>query len=119
MTLKAIQKLLLMVFTYTSDTIKTLYNKDGNICADGKVIIHTDSKSSFIVNIAGSTGNVSTISGNMNVKGPVHGNVTSTSGDLSITGNISQNVTTTSGEINIYGRVGGKVSSISDDISIK
>lgn len=103
--------------TYTSNTIKTLYNKDGNICADGKVIIHTNSSSSFNVDIVGNVGNVSVKSGKINIEGPVSGYVESTSGSVNVSGSVGGDVTVTSGEVNVSGDIKGNVRTTSGDVT--
>lgn len=105
--------------TYTYRNIKSLYNLDGNIYADGKVIIHTNGNSQFRVFIDGDTKNVLTTSGEIIINGNINGNVKTTSGDINVTGDIIENVSAISGNINITGNVNGNTMTTSGDIKIK
>lgn len=100
---------------YTSDTIKTLYNEHGNICADGKTIIHTNSSPHFYISIDGDTKSVTTISGDININGQISGSVQTISGDVNTTSDIKGKVDTTSGDV--FARVIDKeVSTVSGDV---
>jgi hypothetical protein len=114
--IKGSTKITIDGITYTLNSIKTLYNEDGNICADGKVIIHTDSMSSFNIDIVGNVGNVSVRSGKINIEGPVSGHVESSSGGVNVSGSIGGNVNATSGDVNVHGNIKGRVTTTSGDV---
>jgi hypothetical protein len=101
--------------TYELSNIKTLYNDNGTIYADGKTIIHTNCRPEFHVNIDGSVGNISTVSGHITVKGPIHSSIKTTSGDLQLTGNVQGNINTVSGNVTASA-IKGNVSNVSGDI---
>jgi hypothetical protein len=104
--------------TYTYHDIKSLYNIDGSLYADGKAIIHTNSSAQFHINIDGNPTTVMTVSGDIVVNGSVNGNVRTTSGNINVTKDIEDNVTSVSGNINVSGSVKGNITTTSGDIRI-
>ena len=78
-------------------------------CTDGKVI-------NIVIN--GNTKEVSSISGNITVKGSVEKDVNTTSGDINISGDIEGNVSTISGDI-IANTIKGNTSTVSGNIRKK
>jgi hypothetical protein len=69
-----------------------------------------------MINIKGNTGDVKTISGDVNVVGNTTANITTVSGDVVISGNVNGSITTVSGDVKAN-NILGSCRTTSGDIS--
>lgn len=61
-------------------------------------------------------GNISTSSGDIEVRGPVTGAVSSTSGNVNVSGGVDGDINSVSGDVKVDGEVKGSASTVSGDV---
>lgn len=99
--------------TYSGNNIQISNDK---VVIDGQVMSGHSGERTLNIVVEGSVETLSTVSGDIQVNGPVGDSITSVSGDINIAGNVIGDIKSTSGDVTIHGSHEGPIKTVSGDV---